>query len=990
MERASGRWRAGPGELAWCHGHVAPERDTTTSIVLVPSATPAVGNAPPRSVSGPRYRSAWAGAKGDVGRAIALATGGAIAFGLVEYVLTLWTYSGSVELANKVGLVALTTTLTLVLWLILTVATAVALVGARAFDFYIHRERSLAPGWFIASPIEAGIRRGVPVVWGMFMTAAVIGFGIQRGTIWVINHYKDPPLMGVVVGVFAIAGVASALPLYRLFALTSRAGADALAPKLGMLNPLGRWRAAGFALGAIVISVLGVASWLWPDYRSSLNVRLAISVIAIAFGMGMGARMHALPRRRARLRKHALVLAAGACALMMMTLLKWGANPGTKYIVVTASPALDQLIHVVRFANDLDRDGFGSLLGENDCKPFDNTIYPSAIDKPDDGIDQNCDGHDFSLRTPTPPPGPTLPMPAQFKKDWNVLFITIDTLRYDHTTFGGYADGPKHRDTTPLLDKLVKRATSFSFCNAPAAGTMASIPAILTSKFFHSGIALDETNAPGTPPRMKPENTLLPEIMKRAGYRTAVVASHEWWNDWGMDQGVDDYDNSIGKTADPWRVAADKVTDHVLAWISREQGHKWFMWAHYIDPHGRYVAHPDVVDYGKSEPDLYDAEVRWTDQQIGRLFDELKNLPSDANTIIVITSDHGDSMGEHTVPPGTHGTALYRELQHVPMIFYIPDNKPHVIGGAVTNLDIVPTLAEICGIDVHDLSFEGRSLVPAIFYGKEDHDRIVFAETNAPGPQRAAISEGWKLIYYLQPNLYELYDLKNDPWEHTNLASKNPPEMTKMREALDAWLERVVYARDPLFNQANERIADVLLKAAPAPAVKTQDQSLDGGKIEIVGIGLGAGQKVSPGAKIDVHVYFAVHDRSQIAYKFLLAAWPVDKASWKPADAAPPTMFRTGLRPTAEGFFPSDRWHANEFIRERFTFTVPFDWRGDALVIGLVATDSAGNKSPASGPAPANDPSLAILGYLPTDLEGVAKPTPPPDLNTGSSGSGRP
>ena len=175
-------------------------------------------------------------------------------------------------------------------------------------------------------------------------------------------------------------------------------------------------------------------------------------------------------------------------------------------------------------------------------------------------------------------------------------------------------------------------------------------------------------------------------------------------------------------------------------------------------------------------------------------------------------------MGEHTVPVGTHGTALYRELQNVPMIFYIPDNAPHAIGGATTNLDIVPTIAELAGIDVHDLSFEGKSEVPAIFYGKEDHSRIVFAETNAPTPQRAAISEAYKLIYYLQSNIYELYDLAADPWEHNNLAPKHPPAFDQMKAALDAWLERVVYARDADFNQANERIKDVLLgTTAPHP-----------------------------------------------------------------------------------------------------------------------------------------------------------------------------
>jgi hypothetical protein len=414
------------------------------------------------------------------------------------------------------------------------------------------------------------------------------------------------------------------------------------------------------------------------------------------------------------------------------------------------------------------------------------------------------------------------------------------------------------------------------------------------------------------------------------------------------------------------------------------------MWAHYIDPHGRYVAHPDVVDYGASEPDLYDAEIKWTDQEVGRLIDQLRRLPSFASTIVIITSDHGDSMGEHNVPLGTHGTALYRELQHVPMIFFIPDGKPRIVHGAVTNLDIVPTVAALCDIDVHDLSFEGKSLVPQLFYDHtEDPRRIVFAETNAPQKERAAISERWKLIYYFGSNLYELFDLAADPWEHNNLAPQSPPELATMKQALQAWMDRVMYVRDPRFNQAYRQIADVVLPAAPTPQVATAGQTLDG--ISILGVGLGAsvgggvadGRPVAPGAKLDVHVYFHVEQPTATAYRFQLAVWPIDPAD-PTAAPTPSRILRSGLRATAGGAFSTERWKAGDHIRERFSLTLPPNWPPDgpadwqgALGVGLVAEDAAGKIHTPTGDRLASDPGIAVLGTILATAPG-SSPAPRP------------
>lgn len=903
----------------------------------------------------------------DVASAIAMAAGGLAVFAVVEYVLTLWLYAGSTSVLVKLRLLALVVTLSLFGGLVLAAVTSAVLVVARLFRVRVDPQRARAPACFVAPALDGGIRRGVPNLWVTVVLAAAVGIAIQLTAVWALGRFKEPHLTAALIATLALAIVGCALVVRRLLLLAAHAAATTLAPLLGAFNPLGRWRAAGFALAGLSGALL-IACWFaLPQSRSVLPFRLAISAITLGLGMGFGLKyVPRIPRPKLRARW----FAGSAFVLVVLTLWRFGADPETRYVAITTSPALEKLVGFVRYLNDFDRDGFGSVLGDNDCAPFDKAIHPGAIDRPGDNIDQDCDGRDLVWANLVAPPGPTKPVPDEFKKQWNFLLITIDTLRYDRTTFGGYAKKPPHRDTTPRLAELVERSTSFRFCMSSAPGTMAAVPAILTSRFFHSGIALQDRPG-GIPPKLLPENTTLPEIMKRGGYYTGVIGTHEWWSDWGFEQGVDDYDNSIGRKRDPFDSTAHKVTDRILAFVSRNQHRKWFLWAHYLDPHGRYVPHPDVVDYGSSERDLYDAEVRWTDQEVGRLLDELRRLPSAKNTIIVITSDHGESMGEHSIPLGTHGTALYNEQLHVPLIFYIPGNRPRTIDGAVTNMDIVPTLAELAGIDVSDLSFEGRSLVPALFYGIEDRDRYVFAETNAPARQRAAISERWKLIYYFRSNLYELFDLRADPEERKNLAPHNPRELAEVRNVLQGWIARVMNVRDPVFNQAFRQVAHVLLGEAPSPSVKTEGQTI-ADAIEIVGVDAADPQPLQAGKPATVDVYLHVKQPTQTAYRFSLVAWPVSHGA-APTAALPAEVVRTPARPTADGAFPSDQWEAGDYIRERFTFDLPGTWT-DAVAIGLVASDVAGAKVTATGASPAGEPTIAVLGVLPLAPTSPAAP----------------
>jgi len=349
-------------------------------------------------------------------------------------------------------------------------------------------------------------------------------------------------------------------------------------------------------------------------------------------------------------------------------------------------------------------------------------------------------------------------------KDPNILLITVDTLRYDR--LGIYSD---EYVKTPYIDKLAFRSwvCDWAFAHNPV--TLPSHANILTgvTPVYH-GIS-------DNPGFVLEDNFLtLAELLKEKEYATgAFIASFPLDSRFGLSQGFDVYDDNYGTQNVLEIYFNERPAEQVIApakeWIS-EQKQKWFAWIHLFDPHEPY-APPSPFDKEYSD-DPYSGEVAYVDSQLGILFDFLKRNDLMENTVIILTSDHGEALGEKG--ERTHSYFAYNNTIHVPLIFWIPGEKEKRIAGNVCHIDIFPTVCELIGEDIPD-HIQGESLIP-IARGEGRKNKEIYFESLTPflnrgwAPLTGLIMDDIKFINQPFP---EIYNMKLDLKEDKNLANNS-------------------------------------------------------------------------------------------------------------------------------------------------------------------------------------------------------------------------
>jgi arylsulfatase A-like enzyme/Flp pilus assembly protein TadD len=362
----------------------------------------------------------------------------------------------------------------------------------------------------------------------------------------------------------------------------------------------------------------------------------------------------------------------------------------------------------------------------------------------------------------------------------NVVIITIDTLRPDHLGCYGYKD-----IKTPNIDALAADSTRFEHAFTPVPVTLPSHSSIFTGTYpMLSGMHDFSAN------KLSPTQPTLASTLKDNGYTTgAVVASAVLDSRFGLNHGFDfyydhfDFSRLEESNLDEMERPGNLVADQVLDWLGTNYQKKFFVWMHLYDPHHPYRPPPPFDKEYASHP--YDGEIAFADAQVGRLIQFLKDKKLYDNTIIVLSGDHGESLGEHG--EATHGFFIYNATLHVPLIIRIPNAKREkLVGDYASLIDIMPTVLRALDISV-PAQVQGQNLLPLMSGTPEDAQRNLYAESFLP-----RIHFNWSELRGVENSRYhfidapkpELYDLSKDPGELHNLLTEKKAVGDEMRAKL--------------------------------------------------------------------------------------------------------------------------------------------------------------------------------------------------------------
>ncbi len=385
-----------------------------------------------------------------------------------------------------------------------------------------------------------------------------------------------------------------------------------------------------------------------------------------------------------------------------------------------------------------------------------------------------------------------------------IVLVSIDTLRPDHLPAYGYP-----RDTAPFLSEMAQRGVVFEQAIAQSPWTVPSHGTLLTS-LYPSILGLGTWKQPR---RLPQEATTLAEVLRAAGFRTRALAGGGFVSEkLGFDRGFERFEGSDR--------ALPSAVDLAIAWIGGlGSEERFFLFLHTFQVHnyapspearrrfvrpyaGRLLGvsslpallefpstwrqafqrlHEDDLRY---VVDLYDAAIHSVDLALRGLYARLWALGRGEDTLLVVTSDHGEEFLDHGATG--HGWTLYEENLRVPLIFQHASLSPRRLSATVRTLDVAPTLVELAGLEP-PATWQGTSLLPRMRDGAEQA-LPAFSE-HAHVPLRSLRRRSLKYVESLNEGGAELYDLDLDPHERRNLVGSGLPAEGALQAALRQWAD---------------------------------------------------------------------------------------------------------------------------------------------------------------------------------------------------------
>jgi arylsulfatase A-like enzyme/Flp pilus assembly protein TadD len=381
----------------------------------------------------------------------------------------------------------------------------------------------------------------------------------------------------------------------------------------------------------------------------------------------------------------------------------------------------------------------------------------------------------------------TTPRPAPPAAARHLVVVTIDTLRADRLGCYGSRDV-----ATPHLDRLAGDGAMALHSTVHVPLTRPSHVSIFTGLYPAEHGIRDNVS-----PSLSGEVPTLAAVLKGAGFRTAAfVSSIVVSAQSGLGRGFDTYSDHFDVGGDDARFLntlqkrGDLTMGEAVKWLESPAEGRRFAWIHLYDPHDPYEPPEPYASRYVGRP--YDGEVAWSDELVGRLDAALERLGLRGETLLVVTSDHGEGLGEHG--ESVHGFFVYESTLRVPLLVRGPGIAP---GGrlAVTarSIDLFPTLLDLMAVPSPDgLRLAGRNLASALRGGPAPPEEPAYAESLLPllhygwSDLRAVRDGRWKYIQAPRP---ELYDLQSDPGELRDLARAEPGRVEALRAGLARRLE---------------------------------------------------------------------------------------------------------------------------------------------------------------------------------------------------------